>query len=79
MLLHFRTLYTAHTNGGTSAKTFNMMASSTLNCNDMKWRFDIMHLNLKENEYKNHKNQFQNGSLAYIGVNDQKDKIKLKK
>ena len=56
-----------------------MMASSTLNCNDMKWRFDIMHLNLKENEYKNHKNQFQNASLAYIGVNDQKDKIKLKK
>ena len=56
-----------------------MMANSTLNCNDMKWRFDIMHLNLKENEYKNHKNQFQNASLAYIGVNDRKDKIKLKK
>ena len=34
--------------------------NSTLNCNDIKLRCDIMDLNLKENEFENHKNQSQN-------------------
>ena len=69
MLIHFRTLYTAdtlytaYTNGGTSAKIINMMSDGTLNCNDMKLRFDI----------KTSKFWFQNASLAYLRENDHKD------
>ena len=40
-----------------------MMSDGTLNCNDMKLRFDI----------KTSKIWFQNASLAYLRENDHKD------